>query len=67
MKKISTRKKNVYERTVSECKKLRYLIDNVVRVNLNVLFRIKCDNVRIENGIIFNKSVIPKYSTEICE
>ena len=42
----------MYERIVSECKKLRYLVHNMGGRNLTVLSQTEYDNVREEYGII---------------
>ena len=43
-----------------ECKKLRSLIEDVVRRNITILSKLEYDNIRIEYGEIINKPVIPK-------
>ena len=53
-KKNDVEKRN-YEKTVSECKKLRSLIKELVWRNITILSQQEYDNVRIEYGEIVDE------------
>ena len=50
----------VYEKSVSECKKLGYLIQNIVKRNMNVISQNEYYKIRKEHGNAVKKYVIPK-------